>query len=79
MTDAPKPQMFDEINALFGTIADAFKLDGEALAKALEDGSMKLELGEDESGARFVAATQTQDGETRTCRIVNDEPGKDRS
>jgi hypothetical protein len=70
--DAPKPEMFDEINALFGTIADAFKLNAEGLAKALEDGSMTLDMGEDQSGDRFVAATYTQNGESRTCRIFND-------
>ncbi|WP_413206634.1 hypothetical protein [Rhodospirillum sp. A1_3_36] len=70
--DAPKPEMFDEINALFGTIADAFKLNADGLAKALEDGSMALDMGQNEDGDRFVAATYTQNGESRTCRIFND-------
>ncbi|MCF8479884.1 MAG: hypothetical protein K9H25_05595 [Rhodospirillum sp.] len=68
----PKPEMFDEINALFGTIAGAFKLEGDAMVKALEDGSMTLEMGQRDDGDRFVAATFTQNGESRTCRIFKD-------
>ncbi|MBK1665716.1 hypothetical protein CKO38_10225 [Rhodospirillum rubrum] len=67
-----QPSYFDEINTLFGTIAEAFALEGDALARALEDGSMTLERGEDQDGNRFVAATLERDGSRRTARIFKD-------
>lgn len=50
-------EMYDEVNALVGAIAKAFDLQGEATAKALEDGSMSLVFGQDEAGNRFVEAS----------------------
>ena len=38
-------------------LAKAFDLQGEATAKALEDGSMSLVFGQDEAGNRFVEAS----------------------
>ncbi len=74
MTDStPQSELYEQINTLFGTLAEAYKLEGETLARALEDGSMQLEMGEDENGNRFVLARHTQaDGTEKIARIFKE-------
>ncbi len=50
-------EMFSEIGALIGTIAQAFSItEAEAIA-AVEENRLAMEFGRDENGNPFVAAT----------------------
>lgn len=56
----PDSPLVQEVSTLFGLLAEAFALDGERLARALETGAMTLVPGEDAKGKRFVRATLTE-------------------
>ncbi len=49
-------EMYDEINTLVGSLAQAFNLEGPQAAKAVETGAMTLQLGVDGEGDRYVRA-----------------------
>jgi len=50
-------EMYDEINTLVGSLAKAYDIEGTDAARAVENGSMRLELGVDASGDKYVKAT----------------------
>ena len=49
-------ESYDEINALVGSLAKAFDLEGTVAARAVETGAMVLKLGVDAAGDRYVEA-----------------------
>ncbi|WP_142850566.1 hypothetical protein [Telmatospirillum sp. J64-1] len=73
-------EMYQEINALIGSIAKALNLPEADVVAALEKGEITLDFGEDENNHRFVAVTH--DG--RQSRIYQgairhapEEPGQE--
>lgn len=50
-------EMYDEINTLVGSLAKAYDIEGTDAARAVENGSMTLELGIDAEGDKYVKAT----------------------
>lgn len=52
---AENREMYEELNALVGTLAKAFEIDEKQAAAALESGALVLDMGEDDKG-RFIAA-----------------------
>lgn len=63
---------YESVNALFGMLAAAFDLDADALARALEEGALKLDLQQDSGEARYITATLTENGQTRTAKLYRD-------
>ena len=60
-------EAYREINALVASIAKALGLKGDQAARELETGAIRVEMGEDEDGARFVLARRG-DVAGRVCR-----------
>lgn len=50
-------EMYDEIAQLLGNIGKALDLPDDQVAKAVEDGSVALQMAMDERGQRYVRAT----------------------
>lgn len=72
MSQSPPDSPYDSVNTLFGMLAEAFGFDADALARALEDGSLTLDLTQDEESRRFVVATLKDDGGVRRAKIYRD-------
>lgn len=71
-------EYYDEINALVGALAKALHIDEKQVATELEDGTIALQMGEDDNGNRFVEATRA--GSTARVyqgAIVHAEDGSD--
>ena len=49
-------EMYAEMNALLGSLAKAFDLEPEQVARAVEAGEIAIEMQEDARGERFLAA-----------------------
>jgi len=49
-------EMYEEINTLVGSLAKAYGIEGTDAARALENGSMTLDLGVDAAGDKYVKA-----------------------
>lgn len=58
-------EMYDEINALVGSIAKALEMDDKTVAQELESGAIRLDMAEDDNGNRFIAITRGE----RTARV----------
>lgn len=58
-------EMYDEINALVGSLAKAFEIDEKQVVEDLEAGRIALDMAEDENGNRYLAAVRGD----RTARI----------
>jgi len=50
-------EMQSEISALIGSIAKAFAISESEAIKAVEDGAIAMDFGQDDNGNRFVTAT----------------------
>lgn len=46
--------MYDEVAALLGTIAKTFDLTDADAAKAVEEGRVAIDMGSDDTGARYI-------------------------
>lgn len=69
---SPAGSPYDSVNALFGMLAAAFDLDADALAEALENGSLKLDLQQDSGETRYITATLAENGQIRTARLYRE-------
>ena len=49
-------EMYEEINALLGALAKALDIPAEDVARGLEEGSIRLSMGIDERGEKFITA-----------------------
>lgn len=49
-------EMYDEIAALLGAIAKAFGIDDAEAAQGLEDGTISLDIAQDQDHRRYVRA-----------------------
>lgn len=59
---------FETLNALLSGIAKALNMTEDACAKALEDGSLTLDMGDDPERGRFLIAKHG----TQSVRLVPD-------
>lgn len=50
-------EMFDEINALIGSVAKAFAVSETEVVTAIEQGRLGMEMATDDDGRHFIAAT----------------------
>ncbi|MBE1236420.1 hypothetical protein IHV25_01965 [Phaeovibrio sulfidiphilus] len=75
----PSASSQDPITTLFTMLAQAFEAESEDLARALEDGSLALEMSEDDEGGRFVEATWTRGGTPRVARVYRDRVLREKS
>jgi hypothetical protein len=50
----PEREMFDEINALIGSVAKALEISEGEVVSSIEQGSLGMEMLSDETGARFL-------------------------
>ncbi|MGB0697329.1 MAG: hypothetical protein ACPGOY_16870 [Rhodospirillaceae bacterium] len=62
----------DVVEALFGSLAKAFSLSAEETAKALETGTLVLEMGQDQNDNHFVLASYGHGEDRRIARIFKD-------
>jgi ribosomal protein L9 len=58
-------EMYNEINALVGSIAKALEMEDKLVAQELESGAIVIAMDEDENGHRFLAVTRGD----RTARV----------
>ena len=67
-----EPDMYHEINVLFGSLAKAMDVPEDKLAGLLENGTLTLEMGKDDQGAPFVLAAHGTGATRRIARIYKD-------
>lgn len=58
-------EMYDEIAQLLGSMAKALDMPDDQVAKAIEDGQVRMEMGTDERGERYVRVSR----EGRAARL----------
>lgn len=58
-------EMYNEINALIGSLAKAFEIEDKQVVEDLEAGRISLDMTEDENGNRYIAATRGE----RTAKL----------
>gem|GEM_PF-2349825 len=66
------PELYNEINVLFGSLAKALDVPEETLAGLLEAGALTLEMGQDDAGAPFVLAAHGTGETRRVARVYKD-------
>lgn len=66
------PELFNEMNVLFGNLAKALDVPEDTLAGLLEDGAVTLEMGRDDRGAPFVLAAHGVGETRRVARVYKD-------
>lgn len=51
-------EMYNEINALVGSLAKAFEIDDKLVVEELEAGRIRLDMAADDNGNRYISATR---------------------
>ncbi len=66
------PELYNEVNVLFGSLAKALDVPEDTLAGLLEAGTVTLEMARDDQGAPFVLAAHGAGETRRVARVYKD-------